>query len=219
MRPILKFALLALFLVSITACGSSEEAVATAIAKTAEGQAMQALVQTATAAALATDTPIPSATSTLTPTVTDTPAPTAVPVPPAGMAYVPDFIGMELSEAEEFLEDNDFRYIYVALINRDVPQWTIYEQEPAPGTLINLHDDRIRIVVAVYEFTPTPRPEPRAGSSSGNACGDVTYVGYCDGVYCIWCEDNQLWYIDCYSACGGTCGWDPVGGIYNCFCP
>jgi len=219
MPPLHRFTLVVLIPLILAGCQSAESAVATAMAGTAEQQAIEALIRSATAAAGATNTPTATPTRTPTATVTETPTPTRTPLPPAGMDYLPDFIGLSLAEAQEILDDNEFNYIYIVLINRGVPEWTVYEQDPAPATLVDRHDDRVRIYVAVYEFTPTPPPAPRHGSPSGDPCGGVTYAGFCDGVYCIWCEDNQLWYIDCLGWCGGTCGFDPSDRIYKCFCP
>ena len=118
------------------------------------------LALTATAAAEATDTPLPTATTTLTPTSTSTPAPTLTPTPPPGMAYVPDFIGMDLPDAEAIVIELGFRWFYVAVVNRDVPEWQVFEQSPDPGSLIDLDEERVRLFVAVDHFTPTPTEKP-----------------------------------------------------------
>ena len=203
-----------------TGCGASESAVATAVAETERARALKALALTATAAAQATDTPSPTATSTMTPTATDTPQPSPTPTPPPGMAYVPDLIGLDLPDAEEILNELGCRWFYVAVINTEVPEWQVVDQEPEPGSLIDLDDDRIRIFVAVAEYTPTPRPvpAPRAPEPAPNPCGDITYEGVCIDNVCYWCEDSQLWYMDC-SSCGGYCGWSDTYNYFTCFCP
>jgi len=223
MRPTMAVGMSALVILACSAGGGSESAVATAISQTEGARALEALALTATAAAEATDTPLPTATMTLTPTSTSTPAPTLTPTPPPGMAYVPNLVGMALSEAEDLLAEelpggNHWRYFWVATINLDVPEWQVIEQSPDPGTLITLREDRIRMYVAVHEYTPTPRPAPRAGAPSGDPCGGVTYQGYCDGNVLVWCENGQLWIYDCGN-CGGICGYqDPVIGCV-CYCP
>ena len=149
--------MLALLVLLCSACGMSEIDVATAIAQTEQACGLEALVQTATAAAQATDTPISAATATA----------------PPGMGYVPDFLGMDLADAEHLLEQLDFRYIWVAMINREVTEWQVCEQSPDPGSLIDPDADRVRIVVAVYEFTPT------SPGVAGSNCGNITSTGTC----------------------------------------
>ena len=46
-------------------------------------------------------------------------------------------------------------------------------------------------------------------------CGSVTWEGECVGNEVRWCEDGQLFEADC-AALGGTCGWDPENGVYDC---
>lgn len=134
------------------------------------------------------------------------------------MAYVPDFGGMELSAAEEFLEDSHWLYIWVAQIDRGSPEWLVIVQSPEPGTLITIREDRIRLVVAVHEFTPTAHPEPRQGAPAPDPCGEITYEGVCIGTVCLWCQDNTLYFVDC-AWCGGTCGWIPSEQYFGCLCP
>ena len=218
MRPSISAGMSALVVLACSACAASGSAVAAAISQTEGARALEALALTATAAAEATDTPLPTATTTLTPTSTSTPAPTLTPTPPPGMAYVPDFIGMDLPDAEAIVIELGFRWFYVAVVNRDVPEWQVFDQSPDPGSLIALDGERVRLFAAVEAFTPTPVPEPRGGSTSGDACGGVTYQGYCDGNVVVWCEGGQLWWYDCAS-CGGYCMWfDPDFGC-GCACP
>ena len=42
-------------------------------------------------------------------------------------------------------------------------------------------------------------------------CGDIGYVGCCDGDTLVWCENNELKSLNC-----GSCGWDGNNGFYNC---
>lgn len=160
MRPTMAVGMSALVVLACSACGVSENAVSTAISQTEGARALEALALTATAAAEATDTPSPSATTTLTPTSTSTPAPTLTPTPPPGMAYVPDLIGMDLPDAEAIVIELGCRWFYVAVVNRDVPEWQVFQQSPDPGSLIDLDGGRVRLFVAVEDFTPTPTEKP-----------------------------------------------------------
>jgi beta-lactamase class A len=51
--------------------------------------------------------------------------------------------------------------------------------------------------------------------SSATACGDVTYLGYCDGSNLVWCENDQLRRKDC-SPQGEACGYQDDAIGYNC---
>src|SRR5262245_24484463 len=53
------------------------------------------------------------------------------------------------------------------------------------------------------------------GSGGEGGCGDVDYLGKCEGDVLVWCERGMLMTHDC-AADGKTCGWqdDRVG--YNC---
>ena len=185
--------MLALLVLSSIACALSESAVATRMAQTEEAQALEALVQTATAAAQATDTPISAATATA----------------PPGMGYVPDFLGMDLADAEHLLEQLDFRYIWVAMINREVTEWQVCEQSPDPGSLIDPDADRVRIVVAVYEFTPTSASGQGAGT-----CG-IPAERRCVGDVLYFCDGSTVRQVDC-SGFLATCEWVPEEGAYGC---
>src|SRR5690242_2408722 len=46
-------------------------------------------------------------------------------------------------------------------------------------------------------------------------CGDVSYIGYCDGTNLVWCQDDQLMQFDC-AGTGQICAYqdDNVGN--NC---
>jgi murein DD-endopeptidase MepM/ murein hydrolase activator NlpD len=60
--------------------------------------------------------------------------------------------------------------------------------------------------------------DPGGGGSSstaGGGCGDVDYLGLCDGDLLVWCERGELMSHDC-AADGKTCGWqdDRIGN--NC---
>lgn len=210
----------ALVVLGCTACGPSQSAVATAIAGTERVRTLEALALTATAEAAATATLSPTATMTLTPTSTDTPEPTPSPTPPSGMAYMPDLIGLGRAEAEGIAAELGCRWFWVAVINTQVPEWQVVDQDPLPGTLLNLAEDRVRFFVAVREYTPTPRPvpAPREPEPAPDPCGDITYEGTCINNVCYWCEDGQLWYFDCTS-CGGYCGWSDENQYWTCFCP
>ncbi len=209
------------FLVSCTRTLSGD-GIATAIAETAQAEAMRMFYEAQTAEAQATDTPEPTATDTPIPTDTPLPSSTPTPVPPAGMAYVPDFIGMHYDEASDILiEMESERWYFVHLINKDVDEWTVYIQEPEPGTLFDLKNDRVKIIVSVYAFTPTPTRVTRPRDSFADSCGGVTYQGYCESYSeVVWCEDNQLWIWDCAAYCsGGYCGYYDAFVGYTCFCP
>jgi len=126
---------------------ASEDAIATAIAETAQVEDMRALYEAQTAEAqepTATDPPsvlnslFDTLTESRTPSIpTDTPLPvsTPTPEPPAGKAYVPDFINMPYEEASEILiEMESKKWYYVAIINNEVDEWTVVDQDPLqPG--------------------------------------------------------------------------------------
>lgn len=201
--------------VLVLACRSATpdpSAVETAIAQTEAAR-----IQTALAAA--TDTSTPTLTETPTPTLTPTPPPTPTLTPPEGMAYVPDLIGMKLLDATGILDEMGCRWFYVAEIKLDMPEWQVFGQSPDPGSLIKLTTDRVRLLVAVRKFTPTPKPpeEERRGQAAPDPCGGIDYWGICEGNVVYWCEDNTLWYYDC-GWCGGYCTIDPSIG-WVCDCP
>lgn len=56
--------------------------------------------------------------------------------------------------------------------------------------------------------------ERSSGGSSGGGCNGVSYEGYCDGNTVVWCEDGQVWAVDC-SMEGMVCDWDWDLGIYD----
>lgn len=225
-----KFAILLIIALLISGCnfsGPDADAIQTAIAETEESDTLRkigtSLAEATIAAAAVTDTLEPSATFTDTPipSVTSTPEPTSTPVPPEGKAYMPDFNGMEYQDAIDILEEmGSERWIYVVLINMDIPEWEVFDQDPEAGTLVDLNDDRLKIIVGVHKFTPTPKPKSKSGqgNQSSNPCGSITYQGVCVNGVCYWCENNELWYWDC-NACGGICGWSDVYNYYTCFCP
>ena len=200
--------MLALVVLLCSACGMSESDVATAIAETEQAHAVEALIQTATAQALATDTRIPSSTVAVVSTLT----------PPPGSAYVPDFLGMDLSEAERVLTELDFRYIWVAMINRDVPEWQVCEQSPDPGSLIGLNEDRVRLSVAVYRFTPT---SPGGGGGGGGvSCGLAESAVCASNRLLSYCEGATVLFRDCATYCApdsGFCFPDSSGPDW-CYC-
>lgn len=198
---------------------AKEDMIATAIAETKQVEEIRAFYQTQTEEAKATDTPEPSVTNTETPTDTPIPSSTPTPKPSIGMAYLPDFVGMSYPDASEILVDmRSDKWYYVALINKDVEEWTVIDQEPEPGSLVDLLDDRIKLIVAVYEFTPTPTPpvSDKGGKKSSDPCGGINYAGICESNVVYWCENNTLYYSDC-SWCGGVCAWNDAIGFY-CTC-
>ena len=75
MRPIAGMVIVAIVALACSGCGVSESVVATAMAQTEEAQGLQALVQSATAAAQSTKTPSPTVEP---PQQTQTPAATEV---------------------------------------------------------------------------------------------------------------------------------------------
>jgi MYXO-CTERM domain-containing protein len=46
------------------------------------------------------------------------------------------------------------------------------------------------------------------------ACGTVTYEGCCDGQNLYYCENNQLYFINCSQ--NPSCGWQASGPYYDC---
>ena len=52
------------------------------------------------------------------------------------------------------------------------------------------------------------------GTSSGGACGAITFEGCCDGQTLTWCDDGELTTQDCSDAL--LCGWDYGNGWYSC---
>jgi formylglycine-generating enzyme required for sulfatase activity len=46
------------------------------------------------------------------------------------------------------------------------------------------------------------------------ACGDVAYVGCCDGPTLKWCQDDELHEVDCSSI--PYCGWNDDASFYTC---
>jgi hypothetical protein len=223
MKKIIFLTPLILVLMLLASCTGtstpSADDIATAIAETQQISEIRSAFETATQLAMATDTPEPTSTDTPTPTDTPLPSSTPTPKPPEGMAYVPNFIGMQWDEVSKMFKELGMKKAYyVAAIKWDVDEWSVFEQEPEPGTLVDVAKDRVKVIVAVKEFTPTPTQEKKQGQSSGDLCGGITYAGTCFGNVCYWCENNQLWYWDC-SSCGGYCGWDSNYGYYTCFCP
>ncbi len=206
-QPVKK-ATLVLVVLLCSACGASESDIATAIAGTEQAHEVEALIQTATAAAMATDTPAPSPTVEVASTLT----------PPPGSAYVPDFLGMDLAEAERILTELDFRYIWVAMIKRDVPEWQVCEQSPDPGSLIDPGEERVRIVVAVYRFTPT---SPGGGGGGGGvSCGLAESAVCASNSLLSYCEGATVLFRDCVDFCSpdsGFCYPDSSGPDW-CYC-
>ena len=219
LRLIPKTLIVILLSLSFTSCelpfSLSEEQIAIAIAETQQMEEIRSLMGILTEEAKATDTPeVP----TDTPIPSDTPEPSLTPTfpPPEGMAYVPDFIGMQWVEVEKIFKELGLKKgYYVAAVKWDVDEWSVFLQEPEPGILVDIEDDRVKVVVAVKEFTPTPE-RSRSGSQSSDPCGGISYAGVCQGNVVYWCEDSILWYYDC-SGCGGVCAWDDGIGFY-CTC-
>lgn len=54
-----------------------------------------------------------------------------------------------------------------------------------------------------------------ASPPSQDDCGSVTWEGECLGDELQWCEEGQVLIADC-GAEGGTCGFDPESGVYDC---
>jgi hypothetical protein len=217
-RHTIGIAVAALLLVG---CAPSEAQIQTALQDTQQvEEAIAQAIAATQAAALAlipSDTPIP-------PTSTDTPTPevTSTGTPPPGQAYVPDLVGLNIEDAKATCSAADLPFYWVVLINKDVPQFSVYAQTPGPGSLISLdanrNKDRLKLLEGVHEYTPTPPPAKKAGSTSGDPCGGIDYAGICSGNTALWCDGGQLWYWDCAAYCGGYCGWDPAQGN-TCFCP
>lgn len=47
------------------------------------------------------------------------------------------------------------------------------------------------------------------------ACGDVTYHGLCEGEVLSWCEDGEIYVVDC-AAAGAHCKLDSESGLHDC---
>lgn len=52
-------------------------------------------------------------------------------------------------------------------------------------------------------------------SAPAGGCGDVDYVGKCQGTKVVWCESNKLQQLDCAPS-GKTCGMNQQAGYYDC---
>jgi hypothetical protein len=208
-----------LFLILI-ACTPSEEVIATALAQTSDAQMLRSLAETLTQAAVSTDTPQPSATASETPSPTNTSTPeiTLTSTPPPGSMYVPDFIGMNFWQAhDEFLKESEFRWYYVELINKTIPDWQIFGQTPGPGSLIRVNEEKCKFLVGRISITDTPEPPDKGGKKSSDPCGGITYAGICESNVVYWCENETLYYYDC-GWCGGVCLWnDAIGFICSCW--
>lgn len=215
-RHLIGIAVAALLLVG---CTLNEAQIAKAVQETQEAAQTIAEAIEGTQAALIALTPTeppvpPTSTNTATPDVTSTSA------PPPGQAYVPDLVGLNIEDAKATCSAADLPYYWVALINKDVPEWSVFAQTPAPGSLIKLdadrNSDKLKLLEAVYKYTPVP---DKPGHSTGDACGGLTFEGICDGNIAYWCQDGEIWYWNCPAYCpGGFCGWDPAVGN-TCFCP
>lgn len=59
-------------------------------------------------------------------------------------------------------------------------------------------------------FAPAPQQPPTGG------CGDLTYLGTCDGTVRWWCEDGVVQSYDCASA-GLVCGWQDDQTGHGCY--
>ena len=204
----------------LTGCTSSEEQIRKAIQQT---QDVKQGIENAIAATHRAEAPQipPTSTITLTPTNTSTAEATNTATPPLGKAYVPDLVGVNIEDAKATCSAASLPFFWVELINKDVPEWSVFAQTPAAGGLIDLNakqsNKKLKLLMSVYKFTETPKPQPKRGSSTSDPCGGLTYEGICQGNVAYWCENNQVWYWNCGS-CGGTCGYDP--GVGNtCFCP
>jgi len=205
----------------LAGCAPTEAQIEKALQETSQVEhAIQAALAGTHAALLAltpSEPPIPpTSTNTATPETTST-----SPAPP-GQAYVPDLVGLNIEDAKATCSAADLPYYWVELINKDVPEWSVFAQTPGPGGLVRLDAkqsrDKLKLLMSVYRFTDTPIPPPKeGGASTGDPCGGLTYEGICDGNVAWWCDNSQIWYWDCAS-CGGVCGWDPYVGN-TCFCP
>lgn len=61
---------------------------------------------------------------------------------------------------------------------------------------------------------PPPDPNaPNAPPDPNDPCQGITYEGICDGDVVVWCEEGELWAIDCAPA---ACGWNPDASYYDC---
>ncbi|MCA9513857.1 MAG: hypothetical protein KC635_02840 [Myxococcales bacterium] len=57
------------------------------------------------------------------------------------------------------------------------------------------------------------------GQCETDNCGDLTFVGCCDGDVSVWCEDNVVKRQSCASGTPGTCGWNGAESYYDCAQP
>ena len=49
-------------------------------------------------------------------------------------------------------------------------------------------------------------------------CGDIAFFGTCVGNLVLFCEEDNLYSLDCEFLMGGTCGYDPKGDFLSCVC-
>ena len=66
---------------------------------------------------------------------------------------------------------------------------------------------------------PNPAPEPEApparGPDADGGCGDIDFLGICEGELAIWCEADTLRRVDCRRTFDLGCGWvDDTTGHY-----
>ncbi len=205
----------------LSACGKSEEAIATSIAETQKAEEFEALAMTATKLAGPSDTPTNTFTPTITPTASqtptpsDTPLPSSTPTPPEGSAYVPDLVGLTYNEATVILKGLGLPWYYVAVVSNDTPTWEVMDQSPRAGALLDLEEMQVKLVISFSAESP-PRPQPRAGYFYSDSCHGIPEAGVCYGNFVFWCENTNLIMQDC-SFCDGYCGTNE--GIKVCFCP
>lgn len=52
------------------------------------------------------------------------------------------------------------------------------------------------------------------GQGTGQPCGDVSYYGCCEGQQLLFCNEGELYTIDCQEA--PSCGWNSEANYYDC---
>ena len=69
--------------------------------------------------------------------------------------------------------------------------------------------------VGYYCMSPVDPADPVEPAEPVDACGGIDYLGECRGDTVVWCDNAQLYQIDC-AAQGEFCGWISDAGGYFC---
>lgn len=123
---------------------------------------------------------------------------------------------MAYKEATELLDELGLPWYYVSVVLNDVPAWQIVEQTPRAGSLLDVENMSVKLVVS-FDSLSKPRPQGRAGTFFGTDCLGLNIKGTCYAGAAFWCEDKKLFYQDC-SYCNGICGFND-DDLAVCYCP